>query len=102
MEMAWEHNARIARVFFPNLGARFGTLAKGAPADMILVDYDAPTPLTSGNLPWHIIFGIDGTRVDTTIVDGQVLMRHGELLTLDEAAIMTRARELAGKLWQRI
>jgi hypothetical protein len=29
-------------------------------------------------------------------------MRHGELLTLDEAAIMARARELAGKLWKRI
>jgi hypothetical protein len=45
---------------------------------------------------------MDGTGVDTTIVAGQVLMRHRELLTLDEAKIMARARELAGKLWQRV
>jgi putative selenium metabolism protein SsnA len=102
MKMAWDHNARIARVFFPGLGQKFGQLAQGAPADLILVDYDPPTPLTADNLPWHIIFGVDGSGVDTTIVGGQVLMRHRQLMTLDEAEIMTRARELAGKLWQRV
>jgi cytosine/adenosine deaminase-related metal-dependent hydrolase len=102
VQMAWDHNARIGRAFFPGLGPQFGQLAKGAPADVILVDYDPPTPLTAANLPWHILFGIDGTGVDTTIVAGRVLMRRRELLTLDEPAIMARARELAGKLWQRI
>ncbi|MCL7452501.1 MAG: putative aminohydrolase SsnA [Anaerolineae bacterium] len=102
IQMLWDHNARIARVFFPGLGPAFGQLVSGAPADVILVDYEPPTPLHAGNLPWHVIFGIDGTSVDTTIVGGRVLMRHRELLTLDEQAIMARARELAGKLWQRI
>jgi hypothetical protein len=40
--------------------------------------------------------------VDTTIVGGKVLMRNRELLTLDEAEIMAKARELAGKLWRRV
>ena len=102
VQLVWDHNARIARAVFPGLGPQFGQLAKGAPADVILVDYDPPTPLIAENLPWHLLFGIDGTTVDTTIVAGQVLMRHRELLTLDEAAIMAKARELAGKLWQRI
>jgi cytosine/adenosine deaminase-related metal-dependent hydrolase len=102
IQMAWNNNARIARTFFPGLGRRFGELAKGAPADVILVDYEPPTPLTAGNLPWHIIFGLDGTRVDTTIVGGRILMRNKKLLTLDEVAVMDRARELAGKLWQRV
>jgi putative selenium metabolism protein SsnA len=101
LQMEWEHNARIARTFFPGLGQQFGQLAVGAPADLILMDYDPPTPLTAGNLPWHVLFGIDGTGVDTTIVAGQVLMRGRELLTLDGKAIMARARELAGRLWQR-
>jgi cytosine/adenosine deaminase-related metal-dependent hydrolase len=102
VQMLWAHNARIARSFFPALGSQFGQLARGAPADIVLVDYDPPTPLTIDNLPWHILFGMDGSGVDTTIVAGQVLMRHRELLTLDESAVMARARELAGKLWQRI
>jgi cytosine/adenosine deaminase-related metal-dependent hydrolase len=102
LHMVWDHNARIARTFFPGLGPQFGQLAVGAPADVILVEYHAPTPLTAGNLPWHLIFGIDGSGVDTTVVAGRVLMRHRELLTLDEPAIMAKARELAGNLWQRI
>lgn len=102
VQMAWDHNARIARTCFPGLGPRFGQLAEGAPADLILVDYNPPTPLTAANLPWHVLFGMDGTGVDTTIVAGKVLMRHRELKTLDEPAITARARELAGKLWQRI
>ena len=102
VQMAWDHNARMARVFFPGLGPQFGLLAKGAPADLILVDYDPPTPLNAGNLPWHVILCVDGSTVDTTIVGGQVLMRHRQLLTLDEADIMAKARELAGKLWRRV
>jgi putative selenium metabolism protein SsnA len=102
MQMLWDHNARIARTFFPALGAEWGRLVRGAPADIILVDYDPPTPLAADNFPWHVLLGIDGTAVDTTIVAGRVLMRGRELLTLDEKAIMARARELAGKLWQRI
>ncbi len=102
IQMIWNHNARIARVLFPGLGPQFGQLARGAPADVVLVDYHPPTPLTAGNLPWHVVFGMDGTGVDTTIVAGQVLMRHRKLLILDEVAIMAKARELAGRLWQRI
>jgi cytosine/adenosine deaminase-related metal-dependent hydrolase len=100
--MAWDHNARIARTFFPRLGPQYGCLAVGAPADLILVEYDPPTPLSAENLPWHILFGVDGSGVDTTIVGGKVLMRRRELLTLDEAAIMAKARELASRLWKRI
>jgi cytosine/adenosine deaminase-related metal-dependent hydrolase len=101
VRMAWTHNARIAERFFPRAG-RLGELSVGAAADLILVDYAATTPLTEGNLPWHMIFGMDGTGVDTTIVAGRVLMRHRQLLTLDEQAIAARARELARKLWRRV
>lgn len=101
-KMVWDHNARIARNYFPALGPDFGKLAKGAPADLILLDYDPPTPLSPGNLPWHTIFGIDGTGVDTTIVAGRVLMRHRELISLDASAIMATARQRADRLWRRI
>lgn len=99
LRLAFGHNAEIAGLFFPG---PLGQLSPGALADVILVDYHPTTPLNAGNLPWHIIFGIDGTGVDTTIVGGRVLMRHRELLTLDEAAITARSRELAAKVWQRV
>jgi putative selenium metabolism protein SsnA len=99
LRMVYAHNAEIARLFFPG---PLGRLVPGAPADVILVDYYPTTPLTAENLPWHLIFGVDGTGVDTTVVGGRVLMRGRELLTLDEAAITARARELAAQVWERL
>jgi putative selenium metabolism protein SsnA len=99
MQMAFQNNAEIANLFFPD---PLGQLSVGTLADIILVDYMPTTPLTAGNFPWHIIFGVDGTGVDTTIVGGRVLMQNRELLTLDEEEICTKSRELAGKLWKRL
>jgi putative selenium metabolism protein SsnA len=99
MQMAFQNNAQIANVFFPD---PLGQLSVGALADVILVDYRPTTPLTEGNFPWHIIFGVDGTGVDTTIVGGRVLMQNKELLSLDEGEICAKSRELAGKLWKRV
>jgi putative selenium metabolism protein SsnA len=99
LRLAFAHNAETAGIFFPG---PLGQLSAGALADVILVDYQPTTPLKASNLPWHVIFGIDGTGVDTTIVGGRVLMRQRELLTLDEAAIAARSRELAAKVWQRV
>uniref|UniRef100_UPI0035B15376 amidohydrolase family protein n=1 Tax=Promineifilum sp. TaxID=2664178 RepID=UPI0035B15376 len=99
VQMAVHNNAALARVFWPDLP--LGQLVIGAAADVILVDYHATTPLSGGNLPWHIIFGFESSMVTTTIAGGRVLMRDRELLTLDEAAITARSRELAYKVWER-
>ncbi len=92
------NNAALASQLF---GRQVGVLAVGAAADLILVDYHAPTPLGVGNLPWHILFGFRETMVTTTIVHGKVLMKDRQLLTLDEAAIAARAQELAAQVWKR-
>lgn len=102
--LAIANNAHIAASVFGggHSALRFGELAAGAPADVIVVDYRSPTPVSAGNLPWHMIFGIDGSMVTTTIVNGRLLMRDRQLLTLDEERIAARARELAAALWQRV
>jgi len=96
--MATVQNARLASSFFAR---RIGALVPGAAADVILVDYHPFTPMTDGNLPWHILFGFESSMVTTTIVAGRVLMRDRKLLTLDEAAIADAAREYAPKVWER-
>jgi len=99
LAMAIRHNAQTARLFFPQ---PLGELAPGACADIVFLDYIPPTPLTVENLPWHIIFDVDGCHVSTTIVAGQVLMHNRELRTLDEARICAKARELATEVWARL
>ena len=97
--MAYDNNAALARVFFPK---PIGELSAGAFADIIFLDYAPPTPMSTGNLPWHVLFGVDGAHVTHTIASGKVLMKDRRLTTLDEGAIMAKARELAVGVWKRV
>jgi len=99
VQLAIYNNAALANAFFPE--APIGQIAPGAFADLIIVDYHAPTPMTEGNLPWHILFGFQQSIVTTTIVGGKILMKDRELLTLDEAEIAASAKELASAAWSR-
>ena len=98
-QMAIYNNTALAEMFWD--GLPMGKLVEGAAADIIFVDYQPTTPLNAGNLPWHIIFGFEADAVTTTIADGKVLMADRKLLTLDEAAITARSRELAAEVWER-
>ncbi|PKN94200.1 MAG: hydrolase [Chloroflexi bacterium HGW-Chloroflexi-6] len=91
------NNAALATSFYD---LPIGIIEKGAAADLMLVDYDPPTPLTAGNLPWHILFGFRDSMITGTIVNGQVLMKDRQLLTLNEAKIAAQARKLAPKVWE--
>jgi cytosine/adenosine deaminase-related metal-dependent hydrolase len=97
--MAWENNARLAAIFYPNI--TLGRIAFGSAADLMVVDYYPYTPLTTGNLPWHVIFGFESSMVRTTIVAGRILMKDRQLLTLNEKAIAEEARAIAPALWAR-
>lgn len=98
-QMAVYNNAALANVFFQD--APIGRLIPGAFADIIFLDYHPNTPMTAGNLPWHIIFGIQQSMLTTTIVAGKVLMKDRQLLTLDEEEIGAKAREIAPNVWGR-
>ncbi len=99
VQMAVQNNAALTNVFYPQ--APIGVLTPGAYADLMFVDYHPTTPLTAGNLPWHILFGFEASMVTATICAGKVLMRDRELLFLDEAEITARSRELALSTWER-
>ncbi|MBE0684176.1 MAG: putative aminohydrolase SsnA [Anaerolineales bacterium] len=98
-QMAVYNNAALANIFFPSTPV--GQIAPGAAADLIFVDYHPFTPLTDGNLPWHIIFGFQQSMVTTTIVAGKILMKDRKLQTLDEEEIASRAREIAPSVWKK-
>ncbi len=98
-QMAVYNNAALANVFFPS--ATIGQLSEGAFADIIFVEYHPNTPMTAGNIPWHIVFGFQQSMVTTTIVAGRILMKDRQLLTLDEAEISAKAQELAPAVWER-
>lgn len=96
--MLFQNNAYIASKYFKK---PMGQLKAGAYADVIIVDYDPPTRMDSGNINGHILFGMSGRAVDTTIIGGKVVMENRKLLTLDEREICAKSRELAEKVWER-
>lgn len=100
LRLAFDANAALARLFWPQ--QTLGVLAEGAMADFIIITYHPTTPLTAGNLPWHLLFGYEASLITGTVCAGQVLMRDRQLLTLDEEAITARARDHAARLWQRL
>ncbi|KAB1186996.1 MULTISPECIES: amidohydrolase [Haloferax] len=83
------------------IGLPGGKLEVGGVADIAVVDFDAPHLTPATNLVSHLVYATRGSDVRHTICDGQVLMRDREVLTLDESAVMDRAREATEALHER-
>ncbi|HLJ67209.1 MAG TPA: amidohydrolase family protein [Chloroflexota bacterium] len=82
--------------------APLGRLQPGSAADLIVLEYESPTPLTAGNFPWHWMFALGTDRVRDVMVGGRWIVRNRELPGLDEERIRRRAREEAHALWGRM
>jgi cytosine/adenosine deaminase-related metal-dependent hydrolase len=99
LEMAIRNAGALASEFFSKTS--IGRIVPGAAADLVLVDYSAPTPVTAENVADHLTRGMVSGMVTTTIAAGKVLMKDRRLLTLDEDSIKARARDLAPRIWKR-
>jgi putative selenium metabolism protein SsnA len=90
---------RLAAALF---GLPFGKLDAGAPADLVVLDYDPPTPLHVDNLAGHLLFGVDRSHLASVMVAGRWIVRDRALLTVDVQAVRARARAAAPDLWDRM
>ena len=90
---------RLAGAFF---GLPFGRLDAGTPADLVVLDYCPPTPLTSANLAGHVLFGLDRSHVRSTMVAGRFILRDRRIVTVDETAVFASARAAAERIWKRM
>jgi putative selenium metabolism protein SsnA len=97
--MFFENNRKI---FERHIRGRTGMLKEGFYADLIIAAYRGPTPVNEHTINSHILFGLSGRHVDTTIINGRIVMRERELVNIDEEALLAKSREQARKLWERI
>ncbi len=98
IKMAVHNNARLVSNLF---GKPVGEIKAGAAADIIFVDYHPYTPLHSGNLPWHILFGFQECMVTMTMTAGKILMKDGQFTTVDAEDIYEKAMQASVQTWQR-
>lgn len=72
---------------------RLGKICEGFHADLIGIDLRQPHLMPTGNLLHTIFECADGHDVTDMIVEGRVIMRNREILTLDEERILYEAEK---------
>ncbi len=78
--------------------AESGVVAEGMAADLILVNMDRPHLRPRHDLIANLVHAARGADVSHVLVDGQLLMRDRQLLTLDEERILYEAEQRALRL----
>jgi 5-methylthioadenosine/S-adenosylhomocysteine deaminase len=75
------------------LGDSAGSIAPGRRADIVLVDLSGPHTQPVHDLAATLVHSARSADVRTTIVDGRILMRDRELLTIDVPAVVRELEE---------
>jgi 5-methylthioadenosine/S-adenosylhomocysteine deaminase len=80
------------------MDSRIGSLEPGKRADLIVVSMSTARQTPMYDPISHLVYTTHGDDVQTTIVNGKVLMRGRKVLTLDEDAVLKEARMLSEKV----
>lgn len=72
-----------------------GVIEESAPADLIAINVDQPHLFPTHDLVNSVVESASGADVTHMIVDGKLIMKDKEILTLDEARIMHDARTMS-------
>jgi 5-methylthioadenosine/S-adenosylhomocysteine deaminase len=88
VEMATIDGARAL-----HMEKEIGSLEAGKRADLILISLDEPNAVPMYDVYAQIAYSLKGSDVDTVVIGGRVVMRERKLLTVDEPAVLEKARE---------
>jgi cytosine/adenosine deaminase-related metal-dependent hydrolase len=82
-------------------GKQFGKIEKNYTADLLIIDYMPPTPITDENLLGHFIFGMSAVNIDSVIINGQLVLENKKLdKNLND--IYKNAQKEAKLLWNKV
>jgi len=93
VEMATIEGARAL-----HMEKEIGSLEAGKKADLILIGLDAPNAVPMYDVYAQLAYALKGSDVETVIIGGRVVMRDRKLLTMDEPAVIAKAKEFKGKV----
>jgi len=93
VEMATIDGARAL-----HMEKEIGSLETGKKADLILIGLDAPNAVPMYDIYAQLAYALKGSDVETVIIAGRVVMRDRKLLTVDEPAVVAKAKEFKSKV----
>ena len=79
-----------------------GRIEPGAPADLAVLAYEPPTPLSAENLAAHWAFGLSARHVRDVMVAGDFVVRDRRLTRMPDSELRARCRTGAELLWRRM
>lgn len=74
-----------------------GKIAPGARADLVLIDLKDPSYVPLNSATRQLVYTEGGRGVDTVVVDGRVVIRHGRLATMDQDALLDEVMAVVPK-----
>lgn len=80
------------------LGDKVGVLATGMAADLIQVSFDDVHFVPTYDVISHLVYVADEQDVASVVVDGKLLMREREMLTIDTDRVKREAKALAARI----
>ncbi|AIF68498.1 N-ethylammeline chlorohydrolase [Palaeococcus pacificus DY20341] len=78
-----------------------GVIKEGALADLVIIDFNKPHLRPIHNIISHLVYSANGSDVETTIVNGKILMLDREVLSFDEEKVLDKAQKVAEDLLSR-
>lgn len=86
-------------IFTRLTGQEVGQICEGYVADLILLDYYPPTHFDGGNLWGHFLFGMVDADVNSTMINGKLIMHDKQIPHIDEAEIAAKSRVVGERVW---
>lgn len=80
------------------LDDRIGSVEVGKAADLIIIDMNKPHLTPMYNPYSHLVYAASGNDVSTVIINGKIVMRDRQLLTIDISDVMEQVRKIAEKI----
>jgi 5-methylthioadenosine/S-adenosylhomocysteine deaminase len=80
------------------LADKIGTLERGKRADVVIIDLQQTKSQPVYSVESAIVYAASGSAVVTTIVDGKILMRRGQVLTVNEDEVRAKAKEYRDRI----
>ncbi|HEY8206795.1 MAG TPA: amidohydrolase family protein [Myxococcaceae bacterium] len=98
MKMLANGHRLVSKAF----GMEVGPMREGAAADLLVLDYRSPTPLTPENLEGHVLFGFSSRYVESVMVDGIWRLWARRPLSVNPDVVTEQSRKTARELWSRM
>jgi 5-methylthioadenosine/S-adenosylhomocysteine deaminase len=80
---------------------QIGSLEVGKKADLLILKPNQPSPLLPQLFYDTLINDVNGSDVETVLVDGKVVVEDGNLVNIDEDEVQHKVVEQTTALWKR-